>query len=300
MLYVTKSYGGGRTIELDTDVPMDDPHSVRLDGEPFGDHLQPQQFRLLIYFVDHAGLGVTVGQLKERVWESNPGAHVAETIIRAVSRLQELIGKAWIDKETGSRFRFLGTVQRYPSRETLKMTCQIYTRSQLGRAVGTLEERLRNASHEIWISGNDNNLVTESLGATVLNDVLRQKKLLRLLSVDPDSPASAMLALIDPRFEGGKFPAEMEKTRGVVREWLDMFPGQFEYRELPILPAQGFVITDPGTSSQTVKVEIYAAKEWLPLRSRPHLIFPSDMPEWQLFFIQQFKNYWELSRFPFQ
>jgi hypothetical protein len=279
---------------------MDDAHSVRLNGAPFGDHLQPQQFRLLIYFVDHAGLGVTVGELQEQVWESSSGARVAETIVRAVSRLQEIIGKIWIDKETGSRFRFLGTVQRYPSRETLKMTCQIYTRSQLGRAVGTLEERLRNASNEIWISGNDNNLVTESLGATVLNDVLRQNKRLRLLSVDPESPASAMLALIDPRFEGGKFPTEMEKTRTVAREWLNLFPDTFEYRELPILPALGFVITDPGFPLQTVKVEIYAAKEWLPLRSRPHLIFPCDMPEWQEFFIQQFNNYWDLSRSPFK
>lgn len=174
----------------------------------------------------------------------------------------------------------------------------IFTRAQIDQVIGTVEERFENALEEVWISGNDNAFVAKSLSPTVTR-ALRKGRKIRLMGVDPDSPAAAMLSLIDPRFEGNTFKREIGPMTEIAREWHKSYPKSFEYRLLPILPALGFFITDPTLPSKTVKIEIYTAKPWEPFESRPHLVFNEYTPEWREYFIKQFENYWDLSTSPF-
>ena len=106
-----------------------------------------------------------------------------------------------------------------------------------------------------------------------------------------------MLALIDPRFEGDNFKTEISGVTEQAFKWHKEYP-QFEYKLLPILPAAGYFISDPNLSSKSVKVELYAARPWKPIDTRPHLIINDSFPEWRDYFIQQFVNYWNLSKTP--
>jgi DNA-binding winged helix-turn-helix (wHTH) protein len=171
------------------------------------------------------------------------------------------------------------------------------TRAGLDRAIGAVEERLEGIAKEVWISGNDNMHIAQSLGGFVTK-ALRKGRKIKLLGVDPDSAAAGMLALIDPRFEKNNFREQVNIVTEVARDWQREFP-HFEYKLLPILPAVGYFITDPELPSQTVKIELYTARPWDPLGSRPHLVITESMGGWPEYFIQQFKNYWEMSNSPF-
>lgn len=80
--------------------------------------------------------------------------------------------------------------------------------------------------------------------------------------------------------------------------WRKQYPNLFEYRLLPILPALGSFITDQEGNRGTVKVEIYTAKQWRPIDSRPHFVLSSLTPEWRAYFVNQWENYWNLARAP--
>jgi hypothetical protein len=134
------------------------------------------------------------------------------------------------------------------------------------------------------------------LGGYII-EALERKIGIKLLSTDPNSPAADMLSIIDHRFDGSKFKDVVDKATAIAHGWASKYP-HFEYKLLPILPAAGYFITDPGLESKTVKVEIYTAQPWDPLDSRPHFIIDESMPEWRDYFIQQFKNYWSFSKTP--
>lgn len=174
---------------------------------------------------------------------------------------------------------------------------RLLERAEVDRAVGTVEERLRRATEAVWISGIDNMFVTRALSGFV-EKALARGIAVRILCVDPESPAADMIPLVDPRF-GDKafFVREVCSVESVLRGWKERYP-HFEYRFLPILPAVGYFITDPGAATETVKLEIYTAKPWGPMDTRPHLALGLEMAEWRQYFVEQFRNYWALSRTP--
>jgi hypothetical protein len=173
----------------------------------------------------------------------------------------------------------------------------LLTRAEVDRSVGTVEERLAGAKTAVWISGIDNMFVARSLSAYVLRTLERGVEI-RILSVDPESAAADMLPSIDPRFPSRDFfESEVRSVQTVLSMWRAQF-SNFQFRYIPFLPAAGYFITDPGTATETVKVELYTAKPWKPLDTRPHLVIGSTMATWRRYFVEQFENYWQLSRNP--
>jgi DNA-binding winged helix-turn-helix (wHTH) protein len=189
-----------------------------------------------------------------------------------------------------------GGARKQPTQDHELSRCMILTRSQLDDVIGTVEERVQSAKEEIWISGNDNMFVAKALSPS-LAAALEAGRKVKLLGVDPDCPAAAMLSIIDPRFSRDPFKGEVDFVSATARRWKDKYDN-FEYKLLALLPAVGYFITDPELETKTVKIELYTAQPWEPLASRPHLVIPENLPEWRDYFIQQFKNYWNLSKTP--
>ena len=174
--------------------------------------------------------------------------------------------------------------------------CKLLDRNQVDRAIGKVHQRIRNANQSIWFSGNDCKLVAESCLGDI-DAALKRSVRVKVLCVDPQSEAVAMLPVIDPRFPtANSFRSSMTLVTEVLSDFAQRYPDLFEYRFLPILPAQGFFITDPTDKKGIVKVEIYTAKEWSPLGSRPHLVFSSRSGRWRQYFVNQWENYWALGR----
>lgn len=174
--------------------------------------------------------------------------------------------------------------------------CRLLDRDHVDRAIGTVEQRIRNATQSIWLSGNDCKLVAEACSGSI-EAALKRSVRVKVLCVDPQSQAVPMLPKIDPRFPtADSFRSSMKLVVEVLSDFAQRYPDLFKYRLLPILPAQGFFITNPTDKKSIVKVEIYAAKEWSPLGSRPHLVFSSRSGPWRQYFINQWENYWALGR----
>ena len=175
---------------------------------------------------------------------------------------------------------------------------QIVTRDEVDKTVGTVHERLRKARYSVWISGNDNKYIVESAFPWI-EDALRREVFVKILSVDPLSSVPEMLAKIDPRFPTPEaFRASMLSVDQILWYLRKNYPHHFEFRYLPILPAMGFFIVDATSPTGLVKVEIYTAKPFVPLGSRPHLLLSDSEVKWKEFFITQWENYWRLAREP--
>jgi len=290
-------------------------------------HLPDVLIRLFACLLDAHPRAVHRKEIREAVWGGTSASDnsVDQTIKRLNLRLFELELEVVNEPSIGYRIDFAdepadaydepdivassnphtemfsGATVQPPVRTTepqSTVTLPIYTRKEFDRAVAPIEDRLENVEAEVWISGNDNQFIAVALSGFML-DLLRRGRTVRLMGVDPESPAAEMLARIDPRFEGNTFKREVDHVTEAVADWYKAFPKQFEYKLLPILPALGFFITDPRRPSQTVKVEIYTAKPWDPLKSRPHLVIAETAPSWREYFIRQFENYWDLSKSPF-
>jgi hypothetical protein len=106
-----------------------------------------------------------------------------------------------------------------------------------------------------------------------------------------------MLEKIDPRFPTAQsFRESMRNTLQCLRMFKSNYPDLFDYRLLPILPALGFFIVDPHSKEGIVKIELYTAKEWKPISSRPHLVIKRKEKQWRNYFLDQWENYWTLGR----
>lgn len=168
-------------------------------------------------------------------------------------------------------------------------------RSQVDRELGTLQQRFEKVTSTVWISGNDCKYVAESASG-LIDTLLRRGVRVKLLAVDPDSNAPDMLAKIDPRFETAtQFRNSMIEVRRRLDNWKEQYPTQFEYRLLPILPALGFFITDASSRDGIVKIEIYTAKPWRPIDSRPHMVVSQRAKKWREYYVHQWENYWAMA-----
>ncbi len=174
----------------------------------------------------------------------------------------------------------------------------IILRDQVDPLIGSVQQRLKNARNEVRISGNDNKFVAES-ASTWVREALNRGVVVKILCTDPKSTVPAMLAKIDPRFTtAAAFEESMESVDKELRRIKQEFPRNFEFRYLPILPAMGFFITDPASPTGITKIEIYIAKPYKYLDSRPHIIIPNKATEWRDYFNAQWDNYWHISREP--
>ena len=169
-------------------------------------------------------------------------------------------------------------------------------RNQVDKELGTVSERFDNANESVFISGNDCAFVAVSESPRI-EKLLGRNIRVKILVVDPDSTAPHMLAKIDPRFSTEKaFKESMITVKSGLREIKNKYPEHFEYRFLPILPALGFFIIDPYSEKGIVKIELYTAKEWKPIDSRPHLIIKKKERQWRNYFLNQWDNYWAMAK----
>lgn len=175
---------------------------------------------------------------------------------------------------------------------------RLIDREAVDRKLGSFQRRLEKAESLVCISGNDCKFVVESSSAAI-DDLLNRGLRLKLLLTDPDTGASEMLARIDPRFTtADQFRESMTEVLRRLELWREKWPTQFEYRLLPVLPALGFFITDPHTGHGTVKIELYTAKQFKPINSRPHIILGRGTGKWRPYFVHQWENYWSIGRDP--
>lgn len=171
----------------------------------------------------------------------------------------------------------------------------LLARDEVGDRIGSVLDRLAKATSCLMFSGTDCKYMVESYSGQ-LEDVLKRGVRVSVLCVDPQSPAAAMLPSIDPRFPSeADFRDSMESVLKVLRRLRSAYGALFSYRLLPILPAVGFFISDPGLATESIKVEIYTAKPWSTIPSRPHLILSEALWEWRAYFLAQWHNYWNLS-----
>jgi hypothetical protein len=169
-------------------------------------------------------------------------------------------------------------------------------RNKVDKELGTVSERFDKANESVFISGNDCAFVAVAESPKI-EKLLRRNVRVKIMVVDPDSPTPEMLAKIDPRFPTKSvFTESMINTISGLRQLKKKFPDLFEYRLLPILPALGFFITDPHGKEGIVKIEIYTAKEWKPIDSRPHLIIKRKEKLWRNYFLDQWENYWSIAK----
>lgn len=168
-------------------------------------------------------------------------------------------------------------------------------RTQVDQELGEVERRFDKAEQEVRISGNDCAFVAQAESPKI-EKLLSRRVRVRLLMVDPNSSVPEMLSKIDPRFPTPEaFVNSMKSVLNVLRDIKARYPNHFDYRLLPILPAQGFFIVDPTSESGFLKVEIYTAKDWRPIDSRPHLYIQKKEKRWRSYFIHQWDNYWSIA-----
>jgi hypothetical protein len=298
MIFRAKAFTGTSTLEMDADLPCKDLLAVKLDGHPLARALRPKTHRLLRYLLSNAGRVVRFDQLRSHVW-GNEGA-TSNLIGRTLNELKAAVGKQWIElDEPAETCTLWASLSPSPADGGNAASCPIYTRNQIDQAIGSIDERLRDPIEELWLSGLDNTYVAVAQTAPLL-DALHRGTKIKLMGVDPKSPARAMLDLIDPRYEANSLEKQVNKVTDTAREWRKYYPETFEYRLLPIVPALGFFIINPKLPSRQVKIEIYTMRPWKPPDSRPHFVIPEHMPEWREYFTVQFDNYWNLGNDPFK
>lgn len=298
MIYRARAFDGVSTLEVNSDLPSNDPLAIRRGGEPLEHTLRPKTHALLLYLLANPNQVIDFDRLRTYVWQ-NEGA-TFQVIDRTLSELKRGLGKHWIECSVKAGTCALwAKVDSSSDSGARAANCSIFTKDQIDQAIGSVNERLHNRVAELWISGLDNSYVAIAQTGPLIR-VLRQGARIKLMGVDPDGPAAAMLDVIFPRFEANSLKKQVDKVIDTARELRKFFPETFEYKLLPIVPALGFFIIDPRLSSQQVKVEIFTAPPWNPLRSRPHLVIPEQSPKWREYFIAQFENYWNLSRSPFE
>ncbi len=176
--------------------------------------------------------------------------------------------------------------------------CTLLTREQVIRTFGTVERRIRTAKQSLCFSGCDCKFVAESCSDEIESAIKRNVSV-RALCVDPASPAASMVSRIDPRFpDEQSFIDSMASVQSVLDRLARQHSGKFQYKLLPILPAQGFFIVDPLERTGMVKVELYTAQPYMPANLRPHFAVSQRSKMWRAYFLQQWENYWGLGRDP--
>lgn len=182
--------------------------------------------------------------------------------------------------------------------KTISRLIPVLDLGQVDQTLGSVQHRLSKAKTDVWVSGNDCAFVAQAHSGFIESTLKRDIKI-KILCVDPESAAVDMLPVIDPRFHKGQdFIDSMFTIEKVLRNFRSRYPSLFEFRYLPILPAMGFFITDRGEPSGIIKIEIYTAKPWQPMVTRPHFVFRRELTEWRKYFIYQWANYWNISRIP--
>jgi hypothetical protein len=171
----------------------------------------------------------------------------------------------------------------------------LYDFRQVCGSFGVIDDWYDRVEEEVRISGNDCKTAVEARSQKV-KDVLDRGVKVKVICVNPASPAANMLRLVDPRFPSLElFRSSAEAVKGVMEHFRSQYTALFEYRYLPILPAFGLFVTDSERSTGFMKVELYAAKPWMPVGSRPNIVVPWTDTRWRRFFLQQWDNYWKMA-----
>ena len=169
-------------------------------------------------------------------------------------------------------------------------------RAQVDARLGTMESRLDAAKSVVYISGVDGKFLVETCSASV-DSLLARGVRLHILLLEPTPALSLMCSLVYPRFNTEThLQSSMVEILTRLKELKTRHPKHFEYRLLPFLPALGFFIADPDSFGGTVKIELYTAKQYKPIDSRPHLVLSVLNRKWRQYFLTQWQNYWAAAR----
>ncbi len=200
----------------------------------------------------------------------------------------------WFLSGIGVTF-FLMLIIFIKTRKKFVTGIRYFSRNDIAHEIGSIQERFINIKKTLYLSGSDCKYVAESCSCQI-DSLLKRGVRVKILVVDPNSNVPEMMSKIDPMFESADvFKSSIIEALNRFKEWKKRYPDKFEYRLLPILPALGFFISDPSSKDGIVKIEIYTAKHWRPIDSRPHVVFSHRAKKWREYYIQQWDNYWALS-----
>jgi hypothetical protein len=171
------------------------------------------------------------------------------------------------------------------------------SRLELVKLIGPLESFVDRARREIRISGADCKYVFGPALSSV-EKALRRGVRVKVMCVDPDSGAAEMLPQVDRFRSTDHFRESLHDALREAAALKQRFGRLFHCRLVPVLPAVGLVLCDPGSAGGLAKVEICAPIEPAPssaLRpdSRPHLVAPR---EWRPYVVQLWERYWKLGK----
>lgn len=172
------------------------------------------------------------------------------------------------------------------------VSVKICVREDITRYVGSVEDRIKSAKREINISGIDCKYIIENLSRHVERALNRNVRFKFILAAPTEANAEAAFRI--DRFKNGQ---EFRDSVNSAEKMLRSYGGgdSIMLRYLPIFPPIGLFITDPGSADSVVKAELYTAKEYGELDSRPHLIIDRNNEAWREYFVIQWRNFWEMS-----
>jgi hypothetical protein len=196
------------------------------------------------------------------------------------------------DEELGRATRVVTEVT------TLRTLVQMVGRDDLNKVIGGLEDRIPQIQERLMVSGNDCKALVESKSAFLMRALDRGVGI-NIMCVDPASSSAVdHLVRIDPRFdERTDFILSMQAVERVLSKLRSSYPDLFAFRYLPVAPAVGLYISDPGLPTALTKVELYTPKPWNPIATRAHVIVRGDSA-WAEYFLSTWTNYWDMSRVP--
>lgn len=179
-----------------------------------------------------------------------------------------------------------------PLEPTLSSSVAFFSRDEIDEEVGTMAQRIENASAEIFVSGNDCKFIESQ--SHLLRSALDRGRKIRILAVAPFGPGAATLPLIDPRFpDTDTFRKAILSAQAAFAGLQGEFPASFELRFLPFGPSIGIFLSDPDAPGEVFKAEIYISKPLGPKETRPHFVIAKNS-RWYELWRRQVDNLWSL------
>jgi hypothetical protein len=164
-----------------------------------------------------------------------------------------------------------------------------------------LEKRLEHA-REIWISGKALSAITTSQYG-FLEDKLRDGCSIRVLAIDPDSPAARVASKSSPTMpDPDMYAAQIRASLSLLDQLKNVRAdstgpgrrkrGTIERRTLDFVPSVSLLAVNPGRADGQLSVELYPYQG--AVAGRPAFMLTAERDRrWYDYFVQRFKAMWK-------
>ncbi len=171
----------------------------------------------------------------------------------------------------------------------------IVERKNLHLFHGDIYGVLESVQSEIRFSGIDCKKLLEAESKEI-EKLLQSRKKVSVILLDPASADSELLTISDRFANRKEYDDSIQSVLEKATTFTEKYPGYFELRLLPMLPALNFLLIDPARNDSIKKAEIYTFEPYGPIDSRPHIFFSGKENKWNEYLIQQWDNYWKISK----